>query len=85
MKDHKTPNLYPQRVYPNGRPNKILNIHVLYVMIGSIILFVAYKFIQKSSSSKDNIPNDTSFDDEYEPLIKSAPNSYDTSFESKYQ
>merc|ERR1712176_758262 len=79
MKDHKYPNFYPQRVYPNGRPSKILNIYVLYVMIASIILFAAYKFTKKSTQSK-KIPNQPLTDNEYQPLIKSGPNSYDTPY-----
>lgn len=92
MKDHKTPNFYPQRAFPNGNPLKnknILNIYILYVMIASIVLFAAYKFTKINRNEKllPTATNTTNNNDnnEYEPLIKSGPNSYDTSFGSTYQ
>mmetsp|Transcript_39963 Transcript_39963/g.63972 ORF Transcript_39963/g.63972 Transcript_39963/m.63972 type:complete len:993 (+) Transcript_39963:182-3160(+) len=95
MQDHKTPNFYPQRVYPNGKPwkqKKVLSVYTLMVMIASIILFALYKFstyskkkVSSDMSSTDGAQKAANCDDEYEPLIKSGPNSFDVNFGSTYQ
>lgn len=95
MKDHKTPNFWPQRAFPDGPPmksKKFITLYVTLLMIASIILFAIWKFV-KSPSPKSIITDEATQSaereeeeyEEYEPLIKSGPNSFDAAFGSSYQ
>jgi len=97
MGDHVTPNFYPQRAFPDGPPSKnkkFITLYITLMMIASIILFAIWKFVKSPTNKAIDDDDDVvgakkeaeiEEYEEYEPLIKSGPNSFDASFGHSYQ
>mmetsp|Transcript_26979 Transcript_26979/g.44251 ORF Transcript_26979/g.44251 Transcript_26979/m.44251 type:complete len:991 (-) Transcript_26979:547-3519(-) len=83
---HSLPNFYPERAFPNGSPLKRNgNGLVLFVMFASILVFAIWKFRQSaapkqiSNAATQSEEYETASEhEEYEPLMKDGPSSYDT-------
>merc|ERR1711971_1128339 len=85
MKDHKTPNFWPQRAFPDGPPmknKKFITLYITLMMIASIILFAIWKFVKSPTNKAIDDDDDVvgakkeaeiEEYEEYEPLIKSGP------------